>query len=815
MNIFKRICLIIIPLLISACGGGDGAPSNPGAPPTVQAVQGTLADNIVVIPESDASATSMSIDEHQRETLRIANPVGALASAKNGDIVALPASDAQGIPFGLTAKAARNADGSLSLQPAALEEVFTQLSIDFDTERDATQVGLIGRKGGYINLTQAPQSNLQGGLQYALCQTGLNAVVNFACKNGAFEGKIGLEHKVQVEDKEKKTKTWATLYAQVDVTKLKAKVLLDYDIKKYPGTGGFGRAMVNVSGEWGASVGIKLNDNQTTAEIPSWGELLKEDKKNIWDENTKIKFGEYFELSGLGGSDKNGLIPLGGFFVTPQVVAPFSGNMSATQLNLIKPGALIIWVYIDIHGNITLKGDMKFLKFNGAYVERGFDIKRAGDSSITMDYVNQQTNASLYAFDVKGSISASKNMGLAMAADLLVGGTRPFTIKSELIGANIKGTVDGEGALKIYPAPMGLEGTLCAEVSAEVYSDFAMMAAVKLKLDSDWVTYSGGFSQNYGPKKKVFANPSSAACVNSFSLPLKADVLGVNSADPQKSDVQFDFAEAYDNKMLRDQTGTWRLFLKNSANSVASVDVNKNSLGKHIEKGFASGAYQAWMQALSSSLKDSAGNALVIAESPIISFEVPQQKPQDPWLEVKLIEVRNTDDGADIIFDINSSSKLSAVTYQRKIGNGEFGEKMNILSSGGCPGVSDRVSICGGFANTAENHGLVKFPIMNQTQNIYQQSFVYSFCNDKVCAPLINVFVSVPAPGQSCGGGEPGVGGGEGVFRPPGGAPGTEEGTRGEDDGVSGGRPDEEIVRIIFDGTPPINVDPNPGDPCL
>ncbi|MBS7348774.1 MAG: hypothetical protein KIG95_01150, partial [Comamonas sp.] len=131
-KILRKISLLIVPLLISACGGGsDGASvSDPNAdadnsPTLGQIVQGQLVDDVVVVLEDELQAITLDIDSYQDEMLNITDLGSTLSELQTGDVVVLPASETQGIPLGLTAKAVKNSDGSLSLEPAELKDVFT------------------------------------------------------------------------------------------------------------------------------------------------------------------------------------------------------------------------------------------------------------------------------------------------------------------------------------------------------------------------------------------------------------------------------------------------------------------------------------------------------------------------------------------------------------------------------------------------------------------------------------------------------------------------------------------------------------------
>jgi len=620
----RGIFVTVVFTVLVACGGGGGASSDSSSP--IQTIQGTIASGVTVVPEIEAAATTLTLDATQGDTLVVTNPTGVLANAQTGQIVALPANDAQGIPFGLTTKVLKNADGSVSLQPAALEDVFTTLNIDFDSVRDgATIAGLISPKGGSMTLSHAMPNTLQSGLEYSACQLGLQAVVNIKCKNGALEGSIGFSQKVNVKKKGSTETASATIYGTVDISKLAAKVKVDFDFKKYPGTGGFNQAMVKLTGQFGAKVGIKVDD-ASVVELPSWSELIRSDGANIWDKNTKVKFSKYFELSGLNGDDKKGLIPLGGFYLTPVgTLAPFGGELSAGQLGAIKAGAVVVWIYIDMAGKLTLSGDLSVFKFNGAYVEKGFDITRV-DGALQTRTFDVATLSDAYLPYFEGSAEVTQDVGVALAADLLVGGIRPFTVKAELLGGKATVKFDGKGGYRLWPAPSAWDGSLCANMELEAYSDVVLKSAIKAKLEVntgiEWLSVAGstGYERTLGPYKKVWGGTNGAGCFNTFLLPLTAKVVGQDSADPSKRTVEINFVDAFNNSLLRDQTGTWRLYIEGpSAATQQDID---SSYGGVYRLALPSGPYQFTVKALHKDLKDSMDVPIVIKASDKVALTI-------------------------------------------------------------------------------------------------------------------------------------------------------------------------------------------------
>jgi hypothetical protein len=619
LTLARTIMLIGLTVFgLLACGGGGGGAS---PSPTTTVVQGNIAAGVVV---SDSAAATVTTSSTNSGALEITNASGNLASAKTGQVVYLPANDAQGIPLGYAGKIEKTADGKTLLSPAAMGDVFSTLKINYDTARDGGQIaGLIVPKNGTLQANLSPPASTQSGVQYVACQVGLQAVVDIKCKDGALSGSITLEHPLMVKRKSASDKVAAKLYAKIDISKLSSKVNIDFDATKYASTGGFRLLSTELTGQWGASMGIKLDDSTAKAEIPAWSELIRSDASNIWDDNTKVKFGKYFELSGLNGDDKKGLIPLGGIYLTPANFAAggqtFGGELSAAQLGQIKQLGVVLWVYIDLSGNLTVSGDLKMLDITGAGFNKGFKLERV-NGSLQNSIIDTKTPPNVYAPRITGSIEGVQNVGLAIAADLLVAGIRPATVKAELIGYKATASLQGDGGYKWYPAPAGFEGSLCASTTQEIYSDIQVKVAVNGKLDVGWLEVSGGVEKTWGPAKYTYWSSNDAKCVNSYTLPLSLVSTGPNASDPSKTKVELTFATAYNNAALREQVGRWQVFEEGPLQT-KFYDAD-TSFGGAFNVALPEGKYTFTVLALHKDLKDSNNQPIEVVRSNPVTVTV-------------------------------------------------------------------------------------------------------------------------------------------------------------------------------------------------
>ena len=541
---------VLAAFVLIACGGGGAASSDT----TTSVIDGKLKSGLIVASDADAAATGTTAST-DGTGLVLSNPTGELRNLKSGQVVVLPANDSQGLPMGYTGVAQVQSDGTVKLEPASLGDVFNTLNVDFDSERSGGQIaGLIVPNNSKMSASIKQPSYAQTGLDFATCQLGLQAVLDVKCENGALEGSIVFESPILVKAADGSGKKPAKIYGRIDLKKLSTKVKIDFDAIKYASTGGINIMKAEMTGEWGASSGIKLEDDSgTLVEISSWSELVRDDAANIWDENTKIKAGKFFELSGLAGDDKKGLIPIGGIYIAPTNAArggqPFSGDLSATQLGRVKGLGTIFWLYLDMSGSVKISGDFKFFDVTGGGFNKGFKLERV-NGSLSSEIINTNLPANVYSPRVSGRIEASQTVGADLALDVMVAGIRPATVKTTLIGAKAVGSIEGDGGLKWYPGLAGWEGNLCFNLSKSVFSDFVFRAEVNAKIEAGWVKAKGGYAYKYEPDPAIWWQSNFTACANTYSLPVALIEKAVDTNDPAKTKINMSFSGAYNNAGL-------------------------------------------------------------------------------------------------------------------------------------------------------------------------------------------------------------------------------------------------------------------------
>ncbi len=70
----------------------------------------------------------------------------------------------------------------------------------------------------------------------------------------------------------------------------------------------------------------------------------------------------------------------------------------------------------------------------------------------------------------------------------------------------------------------------------------------------------GGLEYEYKPDPAIWWEDNASGCLNTYTLPLVLLGMKTDSNDNAKKAVEMSFSEAFNNKLLRDQVGTWRIF---------------------------------------------------------------------------------------------------------------------------------------------------------------------------------------------------------------------------------------------------------------
>jgi len=130
------------------------------------------------------------------------------------------------------------------------------------------------------------------------------------------------------------------------------------------------------------------------------------------------------KIKGMDSTDKKGKIPLAGFvFNTAGVPAP---NLD-TAIQSAKPLGLIIWVYLDMSGKLTLNGSIGM----ASHTHDNLTFKKTMEQTIPDIHATvtaQEGKRYLEAPFIDGDVSISLTKGLSVEVDGVVAGIRIFNL---------------------------------------------------------------------------------------------------------------------------------------------------------------------------------------------------------------------------------------------------------------------------------------------------------------------------------------------------------------------------------------------------
>ena len=177
---------------------------------------------------------------------------------------------------------------------------------------------------------------------------------------------------------------------------------------------------------------IELNTNvsgKMKAEVKLYGEseLTLGVYNHTWrevEEDALDKFGIKIDYEGLKSNDKIGLIPIVGLvFKNPTKVDGIYYNRTQTPVRSVKYGGVILWVYVNAKGEISIKGEIG-VATNIKKFKIGIDKKRNKDWKLTKEITSDSNHKLLEAPFFKGEIKVEAKFGFSVAVDMFLGGVR-------------------------------------------------------------------------------------------------------------------------------------------------------------------------------------------------------------------------------------------------------------------------------------------------------------------------------------------------------------------------------------------------------
>lgn len=490
-SVFEKLIAVMAVALLSSCGGGGGGgggepsrppvsesappvptvPVPPASPIVPDSIAGELKVNVIELAPDDLGASGLEINDLGGAS--ISGTSAALRAIKVGDVILLPPDALAGRPLSFLGKAETTepygAGVRVKVSAAYVEDVFNKLSWQLDSANIGSQVvGAIDARGLAFNnvIYQPKQVGLLG-----LSTGGMSGDVTFTR-----EFEVGGEKLI--------------LSATVKLSNVAVQSKGEFDIDRFGTAGGWGRIGAKVTGNIGGEVKIRSDDGV----IVSFADLVQ--RNQVW-KDLKWDGGRFFSIEGLGDDDKKGRVPLGGLIIAPSAGAVlFKGSAAenpAILRALAASSAVILWIYMDANGEITVQGETG-VKLDNYKFAFGQDYVLRGTSyDVTKTREFGSFGAHLLA---SGNVAATYRAGLSVAADMLIGGIRPLNITA-FAGIRSDGSFKGE-QMSVRLAPeLGAAGSWACfnqKVWAGVDGEVTLRVRTALKLSEAEPAWLQGIS---------------------------------------------------------------------------------------------------------------------------------------------------------------------------------------------------------------------------------------------------------------------------------------------------------------------------------
>ena len=495
------ITIILFGLLIfvvSGCGsssedGGGGS---------------SAGDDITVVdsPSAAAEIAEVTIDDQGRNSLTTTSNSSLGKSLKVDSVITVvPEADAR-FPFGLSGKVSsvtNNSDGSVT---ATLEKV-TLADVVYSTDQ---KTSLALNADNFIGVISP--SATQATDEAAAAYRGIAAANSSGTKH-AINGGIIVRNSIKSAEE-------SEIHAAIDDIVLGDGGYVDLSLTVFLADMG-----VNVSGidsdaafvvtgsinnlrlehALDLDYGVELNELKeivrgnidVDVNLNASGSMTLGYYSNAWDEVEEVQVKDLGVLSGLDGKDKVGKFPLVGLVWSipcPSTCTTTLGN-TKTPVELAKLGGVIVWVYLDAEGRITLEGEFGS-RVNSAEFEVGIDKPENGDLEVVFDLSNSPNERLLELPYIEGSVDFAARTGVTLDVDVFMLGVRVANTTAELAGdftTRIEGQQLSYGTYEI-DEDWRWEGSACIFTNYGAGLILSAMVDVGLEISSPFFDWSGGFS---------------------------------------------------------------------------------------------------------------------------------------------------------------------------------------------------------------------------------------------------------------------------------------------------------------------------------
>lgn len=478
MKRFLACCLIML-LFLSGCGGGGGGDSASDDTTNNDSNATDTYSNLVV--DDDIAAleiTEVSMNENGDFSLSTTQNSSLSDNLEIDSVITVVPNVDDRFPFGVSGKVAgvtTDSDGSVTytLDKASLADVVDSTYQEESVGLNADNfIGVIApsatqateeASAAYNNLSAAVYSDTK----YAI--NGGVVVRNnknlFALSQGVATptilGGVALNLKAKLSDMGVDIKglpddTAFTITGSLD------NLVLDHTID-FDSSSGLNELEMILNGE--INIDVNLSFNETGSIFLGYSSKAW---KEVADAQMKL-LGMSGKLTGLDEKDKAGKFPLVGLAWSIPSSTLYTSTIGETKtpVNLAKPAGVIVWVYLDAEGTITLEGEFGS-RINSAGFSVGVEKLENGTLNPICSIYNTGDERLLELPYIDGSLGFEASAGISLEVDAFTLGVRLANASAELIG---KFSTELEGSLS--------------------YGTY--------ELDEDW-TWEGNacFTKNYG-----------------------------------------------------------------------------------------------------------------------------------------------------------------------------------------------------------------------------------------------------------------------------------------------------------------------------
>ena len=299
-------------------------------------------------------------------------------------------------------------------------------------------------------------------------------------------------------------------------------------------------------------------------------------------------------------------------------------------------------VYIKLDGSVKIKGSFTPFFARGK-INQSISMKPGqsqGELVGTTQNIDQVPTSA--GTRVNGALEAKGVFGVAVSADLIVGGVRPLSVTSELLAVERTQSYIGTAELVWYPE-VSLSGYYCSKGQTRVYSSFGIAGAASLglkSLDGEKVAELGG-DFNWKRSKDWYQIPSGDNKCSSVTPPVVAvSELGQGTGTQAgKKAVGFNYASTPD--ALKLMADSWIVNVLSPGGRSLVTELRAGTPEQLVGYVDAGVAHQFTVTAYSSTYGD-------IAVSPPINFTTTPLAPQHIPVSISGLSATQTQPGGAV-----------------------------------------------------------------------------------------------------------------------------------------------------------------------